>query len=351
MFFGWVMFMFTSCKTKSKYSYAIKDFRTVLQPFLTSVVSTGVVMYYDSAFRHIATDQELICLSTSEHPVLRASALREIFYRNLPNRNELLLSHLDDTAIVATDAGEFGTRLEMVSDDILEQATWTKKEDRDLVVDRVITQHNYLRSAYTALLKLEPQNLYYSYIRTMASRPFESNRFGSYAPESVDCALYSLAQFQKPEDKKLLKGILLQISLRNSLYRMKLLKDFPDTSYIDVLDNYYPRNFYYDLCNGTSDAQALEFIEVVGTYKSLRSAKILDSILNFKRSFCYPAQSEYFKKSLAYAIWDNDCPAYAALRKQVRLAILQYEKTKLEALPIEELEPLPGDNEDCLWRW
>ena len=96
---------FLACKNEHGYTYAIKDFRKSLQPYLFEIVSRGVVMYYDSALRNMVTDKELSALNQSEHPVLRASAFREILQRNSFNHFDILMNHLDDTADVATDAG------------------------------------------------------------------------------------------------------------------------------------------------------------------------------------------------------------------------------------------------------
>ena len=95
-----ITLLFWSCKTDNKYNYAIKDFRNSLQPYLVKIVSKGIVMYYDSSLRHMATDNELVQLRQSEHPVLRASAFREMLHRNSSNNFDILINHLDDTALV-----------------------------------------------------------------------------------------------------------------------------------------------------------------------------------------------------------------------------------------------------------
>ena len=99
---------FLSCKNEQNHTYAIKDFRISLQPFLQKIVSKGIVTYYDSSQIKSITDKELIRLGKSEHPVLRATAFREMLERNTFNHFDLLMKHLNDTAIVAIDAGEFG---------------------------------------------------------------------------------------------------------------------------------------------------------------------------------------------------------------------------------------------------
>ncbi len=81
----------------------LRIFRKSLQPYLFKIVSRGVVMHYDSALRNMATYKELNELSQSEHPVLRASAFREILFRDSSDNFTILMNHLDDTADVATD--------------------------------------------------------------------------------------------------------------------------------------------------------------------------------------------------------------------------------------------------------
>jgi len=88
-------------------------------------------MNYNSSLSKMATDNELKDLSQSEHPVLRSSAFREMFHRKSFNHFDVLMSHLDDTAIVDTDAGEFGIWTRTVSDDILAEASWETHEAKN----------------------------------------------------------------------------------------------------------------------------------------------------------------------------------------------------------------------------
>src|SRR5215467_8955069 len=109
------------CNKTDKYSYTIKDFRKSLQPYLQEVVSNGIVGF-DKAANYIqahATDKELTQLSCSDHPVLRAVAFRAMLERPSFDHFALIMNNLDDTAIVATDQGEWGIRFFQVSDDIL----------------------------------------------------------------------------------------------------------------------------------------------------------------------------------------------------------------------------------------
>src|SRR5450432_1305056 len=128
-----------SCKTDNKYNYAIKDFRKALQPWLTKIVSRGIVMSYDSVLRNIATDQELIQLGQSEHPILRSSAFREMLQRSSFNHFDIIMNHLDDSAFILVDRGEFGVSERTVSDDILQESTWKTQQEKNKAIDAVLT--------------------------------------------------------------------------------------------------------------------------------------------------------------------------------------------------------------------
>jgi len=70
-----------SCRSGD--AVAIRDFDPSLRPFLVMAVATGIVgpnegrNYID---KH-ATDKELVLLSRSEHPILRAIAFEEMLSR------------------------------------------------------------------------------------------------------------------------------------------------------------------------------------------------------------------------------------------------------------------------------
>lgn len=328
-----------SCKTENKYSYAIKDFRKSLQPYLTEIVSKGIVMDDDSSLRNKATDKELVQLAQSEHPVLRASAYREILQRKSFNHFDILMSHLDDTAIVPTDAGEWGIWYTAVSDDIIEKAKWKDTAARDKTIDKVITKHNYLRSGYTALLKIQPQEKYYPYIKDMATR--ERKSIGDYKKPGVgdvEFALYGLAKFKKQDDIKIIKALLIANSWSMGAISYNLLNEFPDTSYLEVFETYYNINFYQNICQGRNVNNAVHFVETIATYKNNRSAKILEAILNRKPFINCSADTVWLKESLIYAIWDNPCDAYLKLRQQIAAQVREYEKNRITLPPPEPVE-------------
>ena len=134
-------------------TYAIRDFGDSLRPYLVTIVSVGIVGY-DSATRFVrahASNEVLQQLSASEHPVLRAMALTAMLDKPGFDPFTVLMTHLDDTAVVTVDIGEFGTRYSTVSDRLISESTWKTQEDKDKTIDAVLTKHNYLNSAYTVL--------------------------------------------------------------------------------------------------------------------------------------------------------------------------------------------------------
>lgn len=308
-----IILLFVSCKTqKGKYPYAIRDFRDSLQPLLVNIVSKNIVSYYDNTLREMLTDKELIQLSQSEQPVLRGWAFREILNRESFNHIDIIMNHLDDTAIAGFDYGEFGTKYSTISDEILHYFEWEDIKIKNKVIDEVLTKHNYLKSAYTILFKIAPQERYYTIIKNMATRKrnYDYENGIEKGFEDIEVALYGLAKFKKKEDIKIIKQLLLSNSWKMSASSFGLMQEFPDSSYMEVYENFYPSD-YYDTYFG-SDQTRISFISSIAVYKNNRSAKILEDILNKPPNTCC-----LIKQELVDAIWSNPCDAYSKLRKQI----------------------------------
>ena len=210
-----IVCLFT-CKNEQGKSYTIKDFRKSLQPFLYKIVTEGIVTYHDSSDIKSITSDELIRLSKSENPILRATALREMLDRRSFKSFDIVMKHLNDTAIVATDNGEFGIKFETVSDCLIGTSSWETAQERDKTIESVLTKHNYLSSAYTILTKIEAQEKYYPYIKDMATRPRRLDRYEGHelAFYEIEYALYGLAKFQKKEDIQIIKNKLMKLQCR-----------------------------------------------------------------------------------------------------------------------------------------
>lgn len=324
-----------ACGAVDSNSVAIRDFRRSLQPFLVRAVSTGIVVH-DSSIHYIeahTTDKELVRLSHSEHPILRAIAFREMLRRQTFDHFSIIMNHLTDTAIVAVDAGEWGSWYRTVSDFIIANGKWKTTGDRDKTVTEVITKHDYLRSAYSALPGIELKKVYYPYIKEMVGRDIEF--------EKREDALYALARFKIKEDVPIIKAILMSYIAELSRSSFALMRNYPDTAYLEVLESYYPRRFYRSICNnhGYSEA-AMAFIPAIASYKTDNTAKILRFILSRKPLLPCAADTSTLKDALMKAIWENPCSAYSKMRAQIsdimemRIRQDSLENSSLPILPV-----------------
>ncbi len=322
-----IVFIF-SCKNEQDKSYAIKDFRKSLQPFLFRIVSEGIVTYHDSSDIKSITDDELVRLAKSEIPILRATALWEMLERNSFNPFDIVMKHLADTAIVATDNGEFGIKFETVSDCLIGRTRWETSQAKDKTIETVLTKHNYLSSAYNILTSIEAQEKYYTYIKDMATRPRRLDQYEGYELSfyEIEYALYGLAKFHKKEDIQLIKDKLMKQVWELSDVSFRLMKEFPDTAYLDVLQLYHRRQFYkfsgnrpHGFTGYNADRAAPEdFIEALVVQQNDRSAKLLDTMLtNLPKYTCLP-DKENLINAVIEQIWENPCPAYARLREKVK---------------------------------
>lgn len=355
-----LVFLFCSCKNEQKNTYAIKDFRKSIQPFLNEIVTIGIVTNHDRKKIGGITDEELFQLSRSENPILRATAIEEMFDRSSFNHFDILMNHLNDTAIVATDNGEFGIRLETVSDYLIGRSTWESAQARDMTIEAVLTKHNYLGSAFNILLIIGAQEKFYPYVKDMATRP---RRLDSYEEgyelgfDDIEYALYGLAKFRKKEDVQIIKNKLLEHVWELSDVSFRLMKEYPDTAYLDVLQVYHRRKFYnfsgirpHGFTGFKSDKAAPEdFIEALIVQQNDRSAKLLDTMLtNLPMYTCLP-DKEYIINFVIEQIWKHPCAAYARLREIVRPKAEEILKGRITVAhdPIN----FPVDTTERAYRW
>lgn len=259
------------------------------------------------------------------------------------------MEHLDDTAIVTTNEGEWGFGYHTIADDIINNARWKTNEDKNKTIDAILTKHNYLRAAYTIMLTYEPQEKHYAYIEDMALRKNGSvGNFNVYRTDR-ELALYGLAKFKKKEDIPVIKDFLLNRVHTLGEVSWNLMSHYPNNEYLEVFEAYYPRLFYRTICRERSTTKAANFINSVAVYKNERSARILDSILNKKPFINCPADTSYLKSVVRDAIWYNPCPAYTKLRAQVEAKVKEDLKNALE---IDNTYPIiRADSSDEKIRW
>jgi len=328
--------LFYSCKSNNKYPYAIRDFSNSLQPHLTGIVSTGIVGFdKDTRFvQEHATDEELKKLSKSEHPILRAVAFRAMLERSSFNHFDIIMNNLDDTAVVATDAGEWGVHFSKVSDDMVRDGTWKDTVAKNKTIEELILKHNYLKSAYDHLTNIELKPIYYPYIKAMAIREIDYDYtigLGDANYSNIENALYALAKYKRAEDIPFIKDILLANISQMSYTSFWLMADYPNELYLDIFEKYYPKVFYRKICRDQETDIAMSFIRALATYKNERSAKILNSILHKDPLTPCNANTYQLKETLVYAIWENRCEAYSTLGKQVESLWKKYEGDRKES--------------------
>ncbi len=296
--------------------YAIRDFPAALQPYLTRTINTGIVGY-DTATTYIrahATDGEIIQLSQAENPILRAIALYEMTHRPGLNHLDILLAHLDDTAIIMKDYGEWGLQQRSVTDNMILQAGWKTEAARNTVANEIILHYDHLGSAYTASFADLVQNR-----STIVISVEMALRDGLLDEEVLD-ALFGLAKYKKKEDIPLIKAI---VEDRGSAFislTFGFISDYPDTAYLELLESYYPRNFYRTIRRDRTTDHAMSYIKALAVYKADTCARIITSILNrtpiLPGDFSPATQSDFWEQ-VVHVIWANPCPAFAALRTRI----------------------------------
>lgn len=311
--------MLFGCQESHKYPYAINDFRASLQSNLIDIVNQGIVGF-DKSTRYVqthCTNEQLKKLSLSEHPILRAVALRALTERKDVDNFELVMSHLDDTAIIAMDAGEWGVWFRTVSDDLIGSSTWRSEEEKNKTIKKVITQHNYLQSAYTIVSKIKLTEEYYPYIKKMIDkeRPFDE----------LEYALYALASYKRKEDVSLIKQKLMKHDWKLGWTSFRLMKEFPEETYLEVLQSYSDK-IDYGFCEHGMVDKASGYFTSLAVYKNEKSADLLMKSLDEIRGVKCDIDTSYLKAKLIHAVWNNKCPAYKKLLELTREQNLEYQK-------------------------
>jgi hypothetical protein len=308
----------------------------------------------------MVTDEELVRLGRSEHPILRAAAFREMLERKSFNHFDIIIDHLDDTALVFIDAGEFGIWDRTVSDDILQGAGWKTQEAKNKTVEQVLAKHNYLWSAYIILKELEPQEKYYPFIKDMATRPRRLSQYEGYELGfgDIEYALYGLAKYKKKEDVQIIKNKLMKHVWELSDVSFRMMKEFPDTAYLDILKTYHRGQFYkfsgnrpYGFSGVVADrATPEDFIQALAVQQNDKSAKLLDTMLNRLQLLTCMPDKENIINEIITAIWEHPCPAYAKLREKIRPKAEELSKWWRVSLPLDTTA-MPVDTTEKLFRW
>ncbi len=277
-------------------------------------------------------------MSQSEHPILRALSIRAMLHRKSFNHFDIIMNHLDDTAFVSYNDGEFGIHRRRIADDILFKTNFKTLADKDEIINEVLTKHNNLTSAYYVLENIPLQEKYYPYIRDMAQRKRgydDGTDFGD-GFHIIEFALYGLARFKKQNDIPFIKQKFLDNLGQMSHLSFQIMQEFPNETYLDLFEKIYYDN-YLELKGNKYDTDPTNFINALAVYKNERSAKLLDSILDSlissKRFNIKRNNTDY---ELVYAIWNNPCAAYSEMRKRVAPFVLPEKKPIDEATRLKQ---------------
>jgi len=351
-----ILIGFISCNDHLLKQAAIRDFPEPLRSHLKDIVSRAVVGW-DTSTKYIelhATDQELRDLSKCEHPVLRATALDVMTKRPSFDHFSIIMTNLDDSSVVATDAGEWGVRYYSVSDNMVQNARWRDTAARNRTKEEIITHHHYLKSAYWSLSRIHLKKEYYPIIKQMAlqedSHPEEvsSLSLGGIDFETRESALFALATYKKTEDIQEIKKALLHNAGRLSLSSFALMLNFRDTTYMEVYEKCL-HSLYRGLLNDRISEVAVSFIRSLAAQKNLKSAELLQRMLKRKPFMPCTVDSSYIINELYAAVWENSCPEYASLRKEAEPFVRKQRENTFELPPVDPIHFVDTAKEPVRW--
>ena len=256
-----LVFVMTACtRYQSKYTYSISDFKPELRKNLEAIVQSGGMCNDDGSDKFYTllenvSDADLEKLTLSEHPLLRAASFAVICSRNDPRRNKtsieypsdrirdaeqransdkidkILLSHLDDTAIITHCLGEWGNQYTYVSDFYLQRSMWKTRIQKGWLADEVLRNHNYLHHALRFLETVpKDSDKYYDAIKQIVNR----NNFFSYYQGFR--ALTILSAYKKPDDVPLIAERLSRAWGHQDEGAFDLIRKNPDTAYFKIVE-------------------------------------------------------------------------------------------------------------------
>ena len=171
----------------------------------------------------------------------------------------------------------------------------------------------------------------------------------------IEEALFELASYKRKEDIPLIKKILLDNCWELQYRSFKLIKEYPDKSYMEILQKYFKHQFFKYACDDPPidypDTNEY-FLNTLASYKNKDAFEILGYILKRKPLLpCPNGDPSNIKQILYYAIWNNRCEQFSTLLKEVELYIKESEKNRIILDPLEPIF-LPTDSIRVYrWRW
>lgn len=345
------------CTTyKAKYPYSLADFNPELRVHLEKVIQNGGMCdldNYDESpapeyykyFSEKVTTNDLHKLVDCEHPILRAIGFSYLRGKKDTDLSQILLNHLDDTAIITICNGEFGPGYSTVSDALISMSRRDSVIFKSILTEEVITKHPYLSHAYEFINEIEkPAEKYYTIIRNMAkidgSVLWLHNLYNK-----KEIGLYALSKYRKKEDISYIANELSRYWRLFSgyyNYSFKIIEQNPDTAYFKIIEDYYRyisgNRTKMNLQLGFYDSywkigeKYDSFLTALASFKNKRSSEIIEAITILE---LYPDNS-YFQFSYSYSsnytyriynlLKENECPEYKKLIKLLKPKAMAYEK-------------------------
>ena len=131
----------------------------------------------------------------------------------------------------------------------------------------------------------------------------------------LEYALYALAKYKRTQDTALIREKLYN-NYHQMSYSFRILKEYPNEHYWDVLNRYYKYRLNDEICENGYYSKYSDFVDVVAFYKQPRSAEILLQIWNNTPKFRCVGHMEYIRLQIAEAIRRHRAPVYTELIQQ-----------------------------------
>lgn len=348
-----VIFLLSSCSNyKRKYPYSISDFKPEFRKHLENTVNLGIRgsdyskdnVPYAEEFNKNCSITDLRKLLQCEHPLLRAMAFRMLIDKDSNNIENILLSSLDDTAIISVDHGEWGIPTMYCADYYLSKALEDGKINRKRILDTLVKKYPNLQNTYIQLRAADslPEK-YYPHIKQMAiatvlkySSRGNGTPYITYEDEILDDMIFTLSKYKKKEDVSLIKDHLSY----HQRFCWGIIQSNPDTTYYTVLNNYLAQLINAKK-NGNEFLQGAflgrhmlaedfeDFLVTLAKYKDKKSTQIFLTILKDR---IYPNviyfRPDQFECLLYDVLKPAECGDYESLVKSLQPHAEKYKSTR-----------------------
>jgi hypothetical protein len=247
-----LLLLLSGCNTyKTKYPYSLDDFRPEYRKHLENTIELGIAEATYSGDEAIKLAEEFYknCSITDlkkilqcEHPLLRALAFRILIDKDSNNIEHLLLTSLDDTAIISVNHGEWGIPTMYCADYYLETTKGYKKIKRQKILDILVDKHQSLETTFLELGAASslPEK-YYPVVKKMAIKIFDSQGMDNAAPyityedEKASDILFALSKYKNKNDIDFIKNHL----QFNHSYVWQIIQRNPDTAYFSFVKDIF----------------------------------------------------------------------------------------------------------------